>query len=239
MNANAPLTTDVQQDRSRKRKAVLAGGVVLGLGAAMTLAAWSSDVFSNGTFDSGTFELQAAADGTNFAAYDGTATEDSSATLSFQLEALEMAPSQTVYAPLTIATSLATTLDGEFTLSGVSAAGDYAGVLTYRIFAEASHNANCNPDGATSLGDAWSGGDAVGVNTVQSGAALTVLEAQAPLGRQHLCIAVTMGEAEGDAADNQAAVESAASAVVGDGVDTTVTWEFNGQSTDAVATPDV
>lgn len=60
MNAQAPLTPDVQkqQDRRRKRKAILAGGVVLGLGAAVTLAAWSDDVFANGTFSTGTIELQ-------------------------------------------------------------------------------------------------------------------------------------------------------------------------------------
>ena len=34
----------VKLDRNRKRKALLAGGVVLGLGATMTLAAWTDDV---------------------------------------------------------------------------------------------------------------------------------------------------------------------------------------------------
>ncbi|MFN3340157.1 MAG: SipW-dependent-type signal peptide-containing protein, partial [Dietzia sp.] len=56
LNANDTITPDAQQkqDRARKRKALLAGGVVLGLGAAVTLAAWSDDVFANGIFNTGT-----------------------------------------------------------------------------------------------------------------------------------------------------------------------------------------
>lgn len=60
MDATTPLTPEAQrkQDRARKRKAILAGGVVLGLGAAVTLAAWSDDVFANGIFNTGSFELE-------------------------------------------------------------------------------------------------------------------------------------------------------------------------------------
>ncbi|MBB1033745.1 hypothetical protein G6031_05015 [Dietzia sp. CQ4] len=232
MNANAPLATDVQQGRRRKRKAILAGGLVLGLGVAATLAAWSDDVFANGTFNTGSFELQAALDGEDFQDYDGPG-EDGSATLSFQLEALKMAPSQTVYAPLTIGTETGTSLDGEFTLSGVTSAGDYAGVLTYQIYSGAdAHGDSCNPTDAAAGLTAWTGGANAPVDAVAGTNTPLVVLADNDDPYQHLCFAVTMGTAGGDVAANQDAVEAAATA--GTGAETTVQWVFNGQSTDEV-----
>lgn len=236
MNANEPLTPDAQlkqQERSRKRKAILAGGVVLGLGAAVTLAAWSDDVFANGTFNTGSFELQGSLDGTTFLDYDGPAYDPiGSASLDFQLEAEEMAPSQTVYAPFTIGTEEETSLDGTFTLQSVSAVGIYASVLSYQIFLIDSHAENCNPDQAAALPPtAWAGGPTAkvsqttvtGVNTP-----LVVLaDNQEPY--QHLCIAVTMGDVTATAAVNQTAVLAAGPPTAA----TTVSWVFNGQSTDA------
>ncbi|WP_241726765.1 SipW-dependent-type signal peptide-containing protein [Dietzia sp. SLG310A2-38A2] len=244
MNANEPLTPDAQlkqQERSRKRKAILAGGVVLGLGAAVTLAAWSDDVFAGGTFNTGSFELQGSTNGTAFADYDGPdgPPPAETATLAFQLDALQMAPSQTVYAPLTIATSVPTSLDGTFTLDSVSAAGSYDEVLTYHIYSGGeTHGESCNPTEAAVGLTPWTGGDTAEVNAVVGlNTPLEVEAGQIPAGRQHLCIAVTMGNvpAEGPAGDatraaNQTAVEAA---TVGPDDATTVTWVFNGLSTDA------
>lgn len=149
-----------RQDRKRRRKALLAGGVVLGLGAAVTLAAWSDDVFADGTFDTGGFELQGSTNGDDFFDYDGPgpgtgaggATNPESASLSFNLDALKMTPSQTVYAPLTIRTSPDTKHAGEFFIGNVSATGKYAPILTYRIYdGLTSHGQNCNAAGAGSL----------------------------------------------------------------------------------------
>ncbi|MGX1597691.1 SipW-dependent-type signal peptide-containing protein [Dietzia maris] len=241
MDATTPLNPEAQrkQDRARKRKAILAGGVVLGLGAAVTLAAWSDDVFANGTFNTGSFELQGSLDNTDFLDYDNDGNPaDGPATLSFQLDADSMAPSQTVYAPFTIATSTTTSLDGTFTLASVSVDGSYDGVLTYQIFTEATHGANCSPSGAQNLAPAarWAGGVDTLADGVVGGTALPVLKNQGTAspsaGRQHLCFAVTMGEFGGAAATNQANVEAATQASPVDN-STVVTWTFNGQSTDA------
>lgn len=161
MDASTPMSAEEQrkQDRKRKRKALLAGGVVLGLGAAATLAAWSDDVFANGTFNTGGFELQGKTTGgyENFDGPDVTPPtgESESATLSFDLEALEMTPSQTVYAPISIATSPETNLDGSFFISNVSATGKYAPILTYRVYEEATHGANCTAANSNNLTDQW------------------------------------------------------------------------------------
>ncbi|MDO8394628.1 MAG: SipW-dependent-type signal peptide-containing protein [Dietzia sp.] len=251
MNANEPLTPEAQlkqQERSRKRKAILAGGVVLGLGAAATLAAWSDDVFADGLFNTGAFELQGSTNGTTFADYDGPAGPDPAETarLSFNLDSETMTPSQTVYAPLTIATSLDSDHAGSFTLDSVEAAGKYAGVLTYRIFTEPTHGANCSAASAGNLSlVTWAGlptGSPVNSPLPPVTLPLQVGANQAadPVpGRQHLCIAVTLGAVPPTALPvdpvriaNQLAVEVADAAAPTDETPTTVTWVFNGQSTD-------
>lgn len=167
MDATSSPAADFQrqQDRKRKRKALLAGGVVLGLGAAMTLAAWSDDVFADGVFNTGSsFELQGAANpgavpvntDLTFKDYDGPdGLEAETAPLQFNITATDMVPSGTVYAPLTIATSSDTDDAGTFTLASVEAAGPYANLLTYRVYKEATHGANCSAATAANLTDEW------------------------------------------------------------------------------------
>ena len=274
MDATTPLNPEAQrkQDRARKRKAILAGGVVLGLGAAVTLAAWSDDVFANGTFNTGGFELQGSVNGTVFQDYDdddpdgeGPGTADGPVSLSFNLEATEMAPSQTVYAPFAIATSSATDLDGTFSIDSVQATGKYSGILTYRVFQEGSFNENCSAANASALDDGWTAGtDLTGlpilgpllgaitgfesvsrpvIDPIPVTSPLTLGVAAKQGDQQNLCIAVTLGAvppATGALAPvvgplvrsaNQTAVTVAD---LGSGTDdTTVTWTFNGQSTDA------
>lgn len=88
------------QARGRKRKALLAGGVVLGLGATMTLAAWTDDVWVNGSFNAGTFNVQGAVDstGTSWQEYGSS----SGGQLNFTVAPTAMSPGQSVYAPLNL-----------------------------------------------------------------------------------------------------------------------------------------
>ena len=233
--SSTPVTPDdssasTPADRRRRRRALLAGGLVLGLGAAVTLAAWSDNVVAGGLFNSGTFELQGATDGTTFQDYDAEAAGDKQANLAFSMNATSMSPGQTVYAPLTIATSTGTTLNGTFTLSKVAANGDYAGVLSYRIASgAATHGANCSADGFGNL-TTWAGDPTAKVNGGVAGpnGPLAVGAKQATP-QQHLCIAVTMGNPNASQSDNQKAVEG----VTRSGNDTSVTWTFTGTSTDA------
>lgn len=107
MNAHTPLPSDVQKkaDNRRKRKALLAGGVVLGIGAAVTLAAWSDDVFADGTFNTGSFELQGAVDaaGSAFENYDGPAGDaDNVGSLTFNQDPTALTPDVQVFAPISL-----------------------------------------------------------------------------------------------------------------------------------------
>src|SRR5690606_23874046 len=58
---------------SRKVRALLAGGVVLGIGAAATLAAWNDSEYAGATFTAGSFNLEGAVDGA-----DGSYTDHAS-----------------------------------------------------------------------------------------------------------------------------------------------------------------
>lgn len=49
--------------KSRKIRAIAAGGAVLGVGAAITLAAWSDNEFAQGSFGAGSFDIQGSATG--------------------------------------------------------------------------------------------------------------------------------------------------------------------------------
>lgn len=149
-----------QQDRKRKRKALLAGGVVLGLGAAMTLAAWSDDVIADGIFNTGgTFELQGSTDGSTFRDYDedtpNTPEDPSSAALNFSFTATEMTPGQTIYAPFTVATSSETAHNGTFNIQDVVAAGKYKQVLRYQVYRNtdpnSEHGEDCSAGGVANL----------------------------------------------------------------------------------------
>lgn len=83
--------------KSRKIRAIAAGGAVLGVGAAITLAAWSDSEFATGLFNSGTFGIEAAAgDG----AFDDHATQDDVLDLAFEVD--RMVPGETFTAPYQI-----------------------------------------------------------------------------------------------------------------------------------------
>lgn len=77
-----------------KGRAILAGGLVLGVGAVVTLAAWNDSEFATGEFGAGTFGIEGSTDGTAFAEH---ATEDAAATLNFEVDANNLTPGDAVY----------------------------------------------------------------------------------------------------------------------------------------------
>jgi predicted ribosomally synthesized peptide with SipW-like signal peptide len=51
---------------SRRVRALLAGGLVLGIGGAVTLAAWNDSEYTSGSFAAGVFGIQGSADGATY-----------------------------------------------------------------------------------------------------------------------------------------------------------------------------
>lgn len=89
--------------RARKRKALLGGGVVLGVGAAATLAAWSDDLWVSASFNTSSISIEGSVDQlavpVNWQEY---ATAEAAAPLHFTVSPTSMKPGSTVWAPLSL-----------------------------------------------------------------------------------------------------------------------------------------
>lgn len=107
----------------QKMLALTAGGLVLGVGATATVAAWTDETFSTGHFQAGSFAIEANVDGT----WQSTNT--------MQFTAQEWFPGQRDTAAVLIRTSPDTTVDGELTVTGESANGALGPYLEYRATA--------------------------------------------------------------------------------------------------------
>ncbi len=84
----------------------LAGGLVLGVGAAVTLAAWNDSEFVTGTFTAGTFNLQGSTtDGTTFSDH----AVSPGGALTFTVPAAALSPTDTTQAPFAVRLAANTT----------------------------------------------------------------------------------------------------------------------------------
>ncbi|WP_236557588.1 SipW-dependent-type signal peptide-containing protein [Arthrobacter sp. 9AX] len=115
--------------KAPKIRAILAGGLVLGIGAAVTLAAWNDSEFARGTFTAGDFNLEGSTDGAAFADHDDPATP---ATLGFTVAPDNMAPGNVVVAPFAVRLDDASSVDARVTVSTEGSTGALTG-LTYSI----------------------------------------------------------------------------------------------------------
>lgn len=90
--------------RSRRVRAILACGLVLGVGASTTLAAWNDSEFGGATFTAGRFDVQGSTDGSTFSQH---ATSTAAATLPFSVSsvAAAMTPGDKVYALFSVKTA--------------------------------------------------------------------------------------------------------------------------------------
>ncbi|MGM7665488.1 SipW-dependent-type signal peptide-containing protein [Microbacterium sp. A93] len=120
----------MESSRRNKIYAVLAGGLVLGVGAAVTLAAWNDSEFATVDFAAGSFVFQGSTDGTTFTDH---ASEAGAADLTFSADFTNLSPNDVVYTPYAlslVASTSATltevapvvtgTLDGDLTFASVS-----------------------------------------------------------------------------------------------------------------------
>ncbi|RZU60853.1 SipW-dependent-type signal peptide-containing protein [Zhihengliuella halotolerans] len=116
-----------------KKRAVLAGGLVLGIGAAVTLAAWTDSEFGEGLFTAGSFNLEGSDDGVAYAEHE---TADGALQLTFSDLFDNLTPSDTTYAAYWLRLDSATTTDGTLTPAGAVAtdvAGANAAATSYTI----------------------------------------------------------------------------------------------------------
>lgn len=103
---------------SKKIKALLAGGLVLGVGGTVVLAAWTDSEFAEGIFTAGSFNLEGSDDGTTYADQD---TVDGALQLTFSDLFDNLAPEDTTYAAYWLRLDAPTTTDATLTPTSVTA----------------------------------------------------------------------------------------------------------------------
>lgn len=88
----------------RRARALLAGGLVLGLGATMTLAAWSDDIWVNGQFRAGQFNVQGSPSTSSAHTWGEYSTQAGGAPLAFSSAVpTVVSPGTSYYAPFSLA----------------------------------------------------------------------------------------------------------------------------------------
>lgn len=204
--AAGPVTDDGGRRRRRSRmvRAILAGGLVLGIGAAVTLAAWNDSEYATGTFTAGRFNLEGSA--TNGTTFTEHATSGTAAPLTFIVNPLTLSPGDVVYAPFAVRLDTTTTNNATITLA-VTNTGSVAG-LTYELISPTAWGCAAGTTGTSivpALTAATSPGSPVGTFNLTHGTA-------APGPTTNLCFKVTAG-------------------AVTQGQTGTVTWQFLASST--------
>jgi len=140
---------DHRESRRRGRvpgrvRALLAGGLVLGVGATVTLAAWNDSEFVTATFQAGTFNLQGSTDGTTFADH---ATAPGAA-LGLSVNASALSPGDVAYAPYAVRLAANTTNPATVTVTTPSSTGTTTG-LTYSLIQPSAFGCNASTTGTT------------------------------------------------------------------------------------------
>ncbi|OFI39154.1 hypothetical protein BIU82_15585 [Arthrobacter sp. SW1] len=191
-------------------RALLAGGLVLGVGGTMTLAAWNDSEFAAGTFTASSFALQSSTN--SGGAWQDHGTAATAAVMSFN--AAGMSPGSTNYASLWVRTtsgSVAGTLalQGGQPVQGGSAA--LFAALDYRVVRYGSGACDAGQFGA---GATYLVGTAASKAALGTAGSTTAVAANAGSPVQ-LCFEITMKAT----ADNSLQGSSAGA-----------TWEIRGTS---------
>jgi predicted ribosomally synthesized peptide with SipW-like signal peptide len=191
--------------RSRKVRAILAGGLVLGIGAATTLAAWNDSEFAQGTFTAGTFNMVGS---TNDTTYANHATVGAPATLAFTVNPTLLSPGDIVYAPFAVELDAATTNNAVVTISNAATTGAVSN-LTYTLIQPTTFGCAASTAGTALVVAGTALGTVPGSTTFNLAMGTSTGSAGAPV---FLCFKVTAG------------------ALLAQGETGTATWKFSAVS---------
>lgn len=132
MDDQTTTRTVDSRDPSRRRRKLLAlgaGGLVLGIGAVVTMAAWTDTEVVQGNFAAGTFGLQSSANGTDFSDHD---TSAEALTIAFDDLAENLSPTDSATGVYAVRLDPTSTY-GAAVSGVVEASGDAADNLTYTV----------------------------------------------------------------------------------------------------------
>lgn len=181
------------QNRRRRAAAILAGGLVVGIGTMATLASWNDSEYAQATYTAGTFNLQGSTDGVDYTDHLGTAASPTAA-LPFTAPFDHLSPTDSIYAPLAVRLAQDTTYAADASVQVTDLTGTMGDNLNYAIYATPAF-------GCTSAADLAGATELVSSRLLQieSGAAATFELAKpaaaAPGDSVNLCIVVTAGSA--------------------------------------------
>jgi predicted ribosomally synthesized peptide with SipW-like signal peptide len=175
MSQSSVVPADRRSVHRRRIYAILAGGLVLGVGAAVTLATWNDSEWAKSTFTAGSFVFQGSTDGTTFSDH---TSEAGAAALTFSVNPTNLSPGDVVYAPYAL--KLTGTSDAALTESTAIASGGtlVAGDVTFDTAVTSAFG--CNQA-------AFDGGSPL-PSTITSGSTLNLclkVTATAALGQGH------------------------------------------------------
>lgn len=210
-------TRDKKQSTSSRRvRAILAGGLVLGVGATVTLAAWNDSEFARGTFTAATFDLEGSTT-SGTAGFGEHPAAGSAAALGFTVPFSNMSPASVVYAPFWVRLAANTTTAANLSVASIASSdtsGTNSNQLSYKIYKLAGVTDSCDAPTVASLTAIASG------TTLASGA---VTSTTVPL-------AIGSPVTAAGAAANLCFVVTAAAGLGQAGV-TTATWQLTATST--------
>lgn len=202
--------------RRRRVLAILAGGAVVGVGAAVTLAAWNDSEFATGTFAAGAFNLEGSLDNgvdDAYADHDTVAGAQQLDSVQYVASTSNMVPGEVAYESFFVRLDAETSVDGTLAFGSIAGAGVTA-EFGYDV-AVIGVDQTCDAT-AIAAGTVLAAGPSLTVN--EAGAATVPLvhsadpsTAGAPV---HLCFAVE------------------ASSTLTQGATATATWEFVATSND-------
>jgi predicted ribosomally synthesized peptide with SipW-like signal peptide len=125
------ITPDHDSRRRGRRKiaALLAGGLVAGVGTMATLASWNDSEFASGTFTAGHFDLEGSTDGGR--TYSQHPTAEEAGVLNFELPVTNLSPGSWINGELKVRLAQGTTNNAQFRLQGAGTSGHLKGVAVY------------------------------------------------------------------------------------------------------------
>jgi predicted ribosomally synthesized peptide with SipW-like signal peptide len=189
MTANTSSDQTSKRSARRKVAAVLAGGLVLGVGTMATLASWNDSEFASATFTAGKFNLEGAVDASQ-ATFSEHATSGAAGGLTFTAPVGNLTPNDVVAAPYAV--RLAANTTNNATLNLVAAANTTGTVsnLTYEVIKTLSAGCTTASTGTVIVPAGTAVTSVTGASTVSLSMGSPTTLAGAPA---YLCFKVTAG----------------------------------------------
>ena len=207
--AQMPMTQTPPDDRRPRRRrkalALLSAGVVLGIGAVVTLAVWNDPEFAQGTFTTQEFDIEGSLDGDHFS----SSPTSPGKTLAFSIPASAMSPGDRTYAPFAVQLSERSGHKASVALSH-TATVPFGNGLVFSLYALDGWDKKCSaaePPETAIIED----------RPVTTTGSVHVFNLVDPLKPVHLCFVVR------------------GTTSLPQGATGTVTWQFTGTSTDPIS----